>query len=900
MEGSSGKQIGPYQIISLIGQGGMGQVYLAKDQRLGRRVALKFIHHDRSTDEQMRARFIKEARTASALNHPNIVTLYDVTSDGDADVIVMEFLEGESLRSLISTGRLEMKRALEFAAQIASALAAAHKEGIIHRDIKPENIFIIGQNQAKILDFGLAKLIAVGPGDSASELTTAAPPVDETKSGMILGTVCYMSPEQAQGQKLDNRTDIFSLGAVLYEMLTLTRAFKGKSSIDTLHAIMNQEPINARELKRNLPLEGNEILGKALAKNPDERYRHAGDLELDLRRLLRGLETKTLISNQLPVAARSRTSKFFPMLFGALIGVVAILIAWKFIAVPGKATKELSAIERATLTPLTVEASYEASPSFSPDGETIAYVSNRTGNFEIFLKQISGGADINITNNPADDVYPSFSPDGKQIVFVSTRSAARDLHYPIPNSPLVGGDLWIMPAFGGTAKRIAESGSFPSWSPDGKNILYSSGPRNRQKLYTIPAGGGVAHEIPVHFKTAPAFLYYPRYSPTGRWIIFEGGANHIFLINAKGGEPKLILNGTCSVWANDQQIIYSSSEPGKNFSLWRINFSDKEGKVIPPGEPLTLGRGKDLQPTISRDGTRIAFASLDVAFNLETLPLDAETGKISGEPQPLTNGNDIIYFSNFSPDGRTVVFGSQRGSQSHIWQMPLGSSPVELTSDPAYNDNYPRYSPDGKSIAFGRGSSEQIDVVDSIWLMANDGANPQKLISFKAAVPLMFFCWSRDGKSIFYRSPEDIQLHSYQLKSREDHALTNERGVVSPIITPDGKWVLYVSTLTGDANLRAMPASGGSPIVVTASPHQHFHPFFSPSGNWLYYQVEHKNIYRIPGPGQNWMKKEPEKITNFPESGLYLEDPQISEDGKYLLYSRGRFDGDIWIMNLQP
>src|SRR5262249_31692224 len=208
-------------------------------------------------------------------------------------------------------------------------------------------------------------------------------------------------------------------------------------------------------------------------------------------------------------------------------------------------------------TPLTVEATYEGSPSFSPDGETIAYTSNRSGNFEIYLKQVSGGPDIDISNNPADDIDPAYSPDGKQIAFVSTRASPIDLHYPGPDSPLTGGDLWLMPALGGSAKRIAQAGNFPSWSPDGSMILFVAGPWFHQKHYKIPYNGGAAEEIPIHSLSNPAArLYYPNYSPDGRWILFDAGT-YIYLLDAKGGEPRQILNGSCAKWADSGTILYT-------------------------------------------------------------------------------------------------------------------------------------------------------------------------------------------------------------------------------------------------------------------------------------------------------------------------------------------------------
>jgi len=277
------------------------------------------------------------------------------------------------------------------------------------------------------------------------------------------------------------------------------------------------------------------------------------------------------------------------------------------------------------------------------------------------------------------------------------------------------------------------------------------------------------------------------------------------------------------------------------------------------------------------------------------MPFDAELAGVTGKPQPLTNGSDVIYFVNFSPDAQSVVFDSQRGATSHIWRFDLGASPIQLTSDPKFDETYPRYSPDGKTIAFCRKESTNLEANNTLWLMAADGADPQPL-------PIQldrYFAWASNGGSLVYFSALDSQLYSYELSSKVARRLTDEPGV-SPVVatSPDGKWLMYQSNIAGNTDIRAVRSEGGSSRVVVATTHLDYHPFVSPSGKWLYFQFEHKNIYRVPGPAQDWRPKIPEKITNFPESGLFIEDPQISRDGKQLLYTHGRFTGDIWMLEL--
>jgi len=911
-EFASGQSVAHYQILSALGEGGMGKVYLAKDTKLNRNVALKFLPSHVGAHQDSVRRFSQEAKSAAALHHPNIAQIFEIGNSNGRHYIAMEYVEGETLRELFARRRLELKRAVEFAAQIASGLAAAHKAGVIHRDIKPDNMIATTNGQIKILDFGLAKLVERERGSAAiNELTTArAPSGDATAPGTILGTVSYMSPEQARGETLDQRTDIFSLGVVLYEMVTGERPFKGKSAIDILHAIINQEPAPATEFNSQLPPELSDILAKALAKEAPERYQHAGDFELDLRRFKRALESNSLISTQrsaISPGAQKPTLTVATIIVGALVVLGVAAAAWLIGQWTASHKGSSVGLENVTLTPLTTDPGYEGEPSFSPDSETIAYVSDRTGNFEIFLKQISGGPDINLTRNDADDVQPAFSPDGKQIAFVSTRASSSNLLYPGVDFSLLGGDIWVMPTLGGSARRVAESGNFPSWSPDGKMIIYTRGTSWFQpKMRRVAAQGGEPQEIPIKFKAGEPpqpFWLYPSYSADMRWIAFEAGDN-IFVVNSEGGEAKRIVKGRRPVWsANAESLIYSNSESGKNFSLWQVPFSTNEGAASGAPEPITVGRGRDMQAAVSRDGKLIAFASQDLSFNIETLPFDAEAGQQKGAPQPATQGSNLIYFLSFSPDGRSVVFESRRGASSHIWRVDIGSVPVQLTADLNFNDSAPRWSPDGQTIAFTRRPTNESQrplapgARANLWLMSPDGANPRLLIE-NAGSPV----WTPDSRALVYGSVVDDrqnQLFIFDLATSSARRLTNEPGVV-PISTfsPDGKWLIFQSNPSGNIDLRAISMAGGDPRSVVATPHQDYHPFVSSSGKWLYFQLDHKNIYRVPGPAQDWRHAEPERVTNFPESGLFLEDPQISRDGHWLLYSRGRITADIWIMNL--
>lgn len=897
-----------YKILSLLGEGGMGKVYLAHDTKLNRKVALKFLPDQFSANHDHIRRFTQEAMSSAALHQPNIAQIFEIGNYHRAHYIAMEYVEGETLRQLLSRRKLEIKKAVEFAAQVASGLAAAHKVGVIHRDIKPENLIATPSGQIKILDFGLAKVSPPRPVSVASgfiDKEAATRLQVHTQPGSILGTVSYMSPEHARAEELDQRTDIFSLGVVLYEMVTGERPFKGNSAVDTLHAIINQEPQPVTRLNSQLPPELAEILGKALAKDTSERYQHAGDFELDLRRLKRGIESDTLISTKygrVGLDTKAKRSARPAYIAGGVVAVVLIVsAAWLFGRWTGSSRTLRPNFMNATLAPLTSDPGYEGEPTFSPDGETIAYVSDRSGNLEIYLKQISGGADINLTNSPADDVQPAFSPDGKSIAFVSTRSTSSAILYYGYDLPLMGGDIWVMPALGGGTRRVVISGNFPSWSPDGTAILYSGGVQRKQKIYRVPAIGGDPTEIPIAFKPgepAPRFVLYPSYSPDGRWIVFEADIttdNIVYVVSAEGGEAKVIARGKHPTWqANSEAIIYSNTERGKNQSLWQILFSSASGEAS-DAEPLTIGRGRDAQTAVSRDGKRVAFTALNLSFNVEIVPFDAEAGRVMGTPQQITIGNDVIYFVNFSPDGRSIVFESHRGATSHIWRTDIGSPAVKLTSDPNLDDLYPRWSPDGTSVAFIRRRSNEPRSVSSLWVMTPDGGNPRKLID---RVGPFSFAWMPDSKGLVYFSDADGQAYLFDLTTQNRRQITNEADIsFIPVVSADGKWLIYQSTMSGNIDIRVTQLVGGESRVVVATPHNDFHPFVSFNGRWLYFQLDHKNIYRVPGPAQDWQKSVPEKVTNYPESNLFLEDPQLSRDGRQLLLARGRVTGEIWILN---
>jgi len=543
-----------------------------------------------------------------------------------------------------------------------------------------------------------------------------------------------------------------------------------------------------------------------------------------------------------------------------------------------------------SITPFTAEPGYEGEPTISPDGQTIAYVSDRTGYFDIFLRQIGSSSDVALTHDQGDNIQPAFSPDGRQIAFVSSRSGGSGVFYPGLDNPTMGGDIWMMPALGGAARRVVKDGNFPSWSPDGSKIVFV---RFRRGIYEVAAGGGESREI----SPSPGVqLYYPVYSSDGRWIFFEDSSSGIDAVPAAGGSAQQIATGRHPVWdAASQAVIYDDSREGNNHSLWSVPFSTKDGKPSGPARPITIGRGRDWQPAVSKDGKLIVFTAIETSFNLETVPFDAEAGRVLGPARVLTTGNQIIFFMRFSPDGRSIVYESSRGAGKHVWRLDIGSTPVQLTSDPKFEETFPQWSPDGNTIAFTR-QPAQAPSSKSLWLMDADGSNPRQILEGNNLTR-----WFPDGSRILYQAFNGNQLFVYDLASSRSRQVPTQPDIVTrPNLSADGQWIAYQSVSpgkgVGNVDAHAIRVDGGPPRVIAATPRQDYHPFFSPSGRWVYFQPDHKNRYRVPGPAQEWQQADPVQVTDFPESGLFLEDPQISRDGKQLLFSRGKITGDIWIL----
>ncbi|MFB3829550.1 MAG: protein kinase [Bryobacteraceae bacterium] len=608
----TGRQLAHYEVLEKLGEGGMGVVYKARDSHLGRLVAIKVLPPEMVSNPGRKARFVQEAKTASALNHPNIVTIYDISSEGGHDFIVMEYVPGKTLDQLIPRKGMRWNEALKIAVQMADALACAHGAGIIHRDLKPANVIVTEKGQVKVLDFGLAKLVEHG---SSDEDTTATVSV-KTEEGAIVGTAAYMSPEQAEGKAVDARSDIFSFGAVLYEMVTGRPAFSGDSKMSTLAAIINQEPA---PLGAEVPYDLARLIARCLRKDSERRTRHMEDARLALEDLKEESESGKLLGTA--PAPRSRRR----MLMWAGCGVAAIALAaagaWflrKRAPVPGAQYRPV---------PLTARAGEETEPSFSPDGNQVAYSWNgeKQDNFDIYVKLIGPGGALRLTTNPAPDRSPAWSPDGRWIAFLRISPGGRTA-------------VMLIPALGGPERKTAEITTLAAslylyshlaWTRDGRALAVShaGGAGETSGLFLVSTETGEKRRLTTGYALSPAFspdgsrLAYVRQSGTSACDLYvmdvaadltpKGEPRRLTFLNEAVGGPAWTADG--------REIVFSSGGHLSQRSLWRISASPGSAR-----RPEPVGEdGTSL--AVSRDGRRLVYARKVYDTDIWALKLRSRT-----------------------------------------------------------------------------------------------------------------------------------------------------------------------------------------------------------------------------------------------------------------------------------
>ncbi len=716
-----GEMLGPYRIETQIGRGGMGVVYRAWDMRLDRRIALKILRPDQLNDPARRQRFIREARAASSLLHPNIVVIHDIGSERDIDFIAMEHIEGKSLDEIIPAGGLAPRQVLAYGIQIAGALAGAHAASIVHRDLKPSNIMITREGLVKLLDFGLARKTRLGAGGSGTL----------TLEGQIAGTPAYMSPEQVRGDTLDHRSDIFSFGAVLYRMVTGRDAFDRGSAVETMNAILNADPTALSSDSRVVPYAIESVILHCLEKTPDDRFQSARDIGFALE----------AGSSAGPVAlapgAENRWRRYVAWC-AALLGAAGLGVLLAYFLFAGRGGHP--SVDGRVFAQITDDAGAEVFPSLSANGKALLYASKSSGNWDIYLRRVGSAESVNLTrDSSADDTQPTFSPSGRQVAFRSERS---------------GGGIFLMAADGSGVRRVAEAGFNPAWSPDGRQLIYAEEGISRPE----DRSGRLSHLWAVELASGKKRLLtredavQPQWSPNGRfiayWAIDLDGDRDLWTMPAAGGQPIRLTRDHYldwnPVWSPDGAWLCFCSNRGGSMGVWRMPIKESSGEPRGGPEPIRTPAAYPAHLSFSHDGRYMAYVQQLTNGRLSTVRFDPEREAVVSEPKDVLASANGAARPALSPDGKWLAFNSSEQEEHLLVVSADGSNLRQLTNGESRNRG-PRWSPDGKHIAFFSTRSGDWE----IWTTDADGGELRQITNLggqNVAWPV----WSADGKRLAY------------------------------------------------------------------------------------------------------------------------------------------------------
>ncbi|HUL79747.1 MAG TPA: protein kinase [Vicinamibacteria bacterium] len=904
------KTLSHYEIVAPIGEGGMGIVYRALDTRLGRPVAVKLLRPDGAIGVERRKRFVHEARAASALNHPHIVTIYDIGRDADVDFIAMEYVAGTSLADLIRRGRLGIGDALEYAVQIADALAAAHAAGILHRDLKPANIMVTDKGSIKVLDFGLAKLAEAKDSSSTDERVTAgtggAVASLRTEEGTILGTAAYMAPEQAEGKAADARSDVFSFGAVLYEMFTGRRAFSRPTRMATLAAVIASEPDPPSRSVAGLSADLEKLIVRCLRKSPERRWQSMADLKVALEDLRETSGSRRLAGPAASAPARRWTRALVAGLAMVALGGVGVGV-WRRATRPRE-----EAGPRPFLTRLTSDLSWTDYPSISLDGKILAYSSDRSGegNLDIWVQQVPDGSPVRLTRHAADEVDPSFSSDGSLIAYQSSR---------------LGGGIYVIPTLGGEERLLAARGFSPRFSPDGRWIAYGVAESAGGRIYVAPAAGGPAVVVDDGFYRAQA----PVWSPDGRYLLFWAQRhrdappeNNVdwYVAKVPGGSPsameaRRVLLGEGfeafqglplpDAWVGGGNRILFHGNVGDSANIWQVAVSPETLHVTGTPRRATFGTTDEAAASVTSDG-RMVFISRNMGADIWSLPIDANRARVEGPLSRSTQDAADDYQPTLSDDGSTLVFRSRRAGRFAVVlrRLRTGAETV-LTRTP--EDHFPAVSPDGTKVAY----SFRRDGRMPILVVATSGGTPQQVCDDCGEVE----AWSPGGDQILYLAPSDPSgVGLLKVGSPPDHRWLRSPGygIYNPRLSSDGAWIAFNGRTDRLAPAQVLVARVQASAVadekqwIVASPDGDA-PSWSPDAGLLYFWSDRDGSPCLWAQRLDPRTKRPAgaplSVQHLHSRGLswrnlYLGAPGIAVARGRIVFNLGEHSGNIWMTDL--
>ncbi len=883
---SAGMKLGDCEIIAPLGAGGMGEVYRARDQNLGREVAVKVLPEELASDGDRLRRFEQEARAAAALNHPNIVAVYRFgATESNAPYLITELLQGQTLRERLQQGEIPARKAVEYALQTARGLAAAHDRGIVHRDLKPENIFLTRDGVVKILDFGLAKLVGLENTASQSSLATV------TEVGTVLGTVGYMSPEQVRGQVVDHRSDIFSLGAIIYEMLSGKRAFQADTPADTMSAILKEEPAELSGLGRNLPPALGRIVHRCLEKDPAERFQSARDLAFNLELLGRDESG----SGAVPALPAKKDRRWpLPALIGFALGSALL----GFLAARGLTSRAPgpSPIELKRLTDFV---GMEEFPALSPDGKSVAFTADVGGQRQVWVRLLAGGTPLQVTHDDADHQYPRWSPDSSALIFFSPSQ-----------EPDGEGKIWQIPALGGTARPLVDSLGGADLSHDGKHIAYFHSNQGEIELAIADADGTNSRRLSV----LPTEYNYSdlRWSPDDRRLGFQRGRTFdydIFYVPVEGGDPQAVTrDGNPLVgfaWLPDGSgVVYSSSRGDtvlylRTMNLWSVQTGGKNLRQ------LTFGETSYISPDLDRQGNLVATRR-QIQFDIWRYPVDNSPQENVRRGVQITHQTGAVQTPSAGPGDRELVYLSDSGGHGNLWVLNLETQQnrqLTFEQHPQITIGVPVWSPDGRYIAYVKRGLAGWNV--DMWLMNPDGSNARKVSDGGG-----WACWSRDSRWLYFSPPAKNAFRIEKVSPEGGTSVAVREEGQKPAVDAQGKlfFVMNLPALNGLSDmeiLTAYPENGPAQKLARISGSRLssgvlMQPVLSPDGKWLALLLTDgptTNIWAQPTDGGAMRK-----ITDFGAQATFIvRRVSWSSDGHSIYAAVGKGEADIVLLsNLKP